>query len=164
MTMPPPVVCLTCPAASPATRKFGAQHLPIGPETRTEPDFVVSITAFGQRQETLRWLSQRPLAKSGNRNNKVRLSPSLRADRKVLGPKLSRRWRRGGTGQTNDRWGHRHWRILWTVSRQSSGFIRDLKGRAGTWFPSGVRPEMERAIRSGPAWNESRPKSVCKSI
>src|SRR6266568_3169198 len=45
--MPPPVVCLTCPAASPTTMNPGDQHLDIGPATRTDPDFVASIVAFG---------------------------------------------------------------------------------------------------------------------
>src|SRR2546422_6044422 len=48
MTMPPPVVCLTCPAASPVTRKFSDQHLSTGPDTRTDPDFVASTEDFGQ--------------------------------------------------------------------------------------------------------------------
>src|SRR2546428_8537846 len=46
--MPPPVVCLTCPAASPATMNLGDQHLSTGPEIRTLPDFVASILDFGQ--------------------------------------------------------------------------------------------------------------------
>src|SRR5205809_2477676 len=48
MTIPPPVVCLTCPAASPTTRKFSDQHLSTGPDTRTDPDFVASTLDFGQ--------------------------------------------------------------------------------------------------------------------
>src|SRR2546428_13276690 len=45
--MPPPVVCFTCPAASPTTMKPGDQHLDIGPATSTDPDLVASIVAFG---------------------------------------------------------------------------------------------------------------------
>src|SRR2546428_4821986 len=52
MMIPPPVVCFTCPAASPVTRKLWDQHFPIGPETRTEPDLVASTTAFGQFSAT----------------------------------------------------------------------------------------------------------------
>src|SRR6266705_6681165 len=50
--MPPPVVCLTWLAASPTTRKFSDQHLSIGPDTRTEPDFVASTEDFGQNSLT----------------------------------------------------------------------------------------------------------------
>src|SRR6266516_6063471 len=52
MIMPPPVVCLTWLAASPTTRKFSDQHLSIGPETSTEPDFVPSMVDFGQHSLT----------------------------------------------------------------------------------------------------------------
>src|SRR5712691_13465952 len=45
--MPPPVVCFTCPAASPTTMNPGDQHLAIGPATSTDPDLVASTTAFG---------------------------------------------------------------------------------------------------------------------
>src|SRR5215472_4081144 len=45
--MPPPVVCLTCPAASPTTMNPGDQHFPVGPETSTEPDFVASTVPLG---------------------------------------------------------------------------------------------------------------------
>src|SRR5438094_585654 len=43
--IPPPVVCLTWLAASPTTRKFSDQHLSMGPDTRTEPDFSVQLDA-----------------------------------------------------------------------------------------------------------------------
>src|SRR5437879_13893441 len=45
--MPPPVVCFTCPAASPTTMKPVDQHLDIGPATRTDPDLVASTEALG---------------------------------------------------------------------------------------------------------------------
>src|SRR5256712_8690922 len=45
--MPPPVVCFTCPAASPTIMKPGDQHLATGPETRTDPDLVASIVDLG---------------------------------------------------------------------------------------------------------------------
>src|SRR3990170_7808962 len=48
ITIPPPVVCFTCPAASPTTRKLGDQHLRIGPETKIDPDLVASVVALGQ--------------------------------------------------------------------------------------------------------------------
>src|SRR5690349_17244411 len=51
--MPPPVVCFTCPAASPTIMKPGDQHLATGPATSTEPDFVASIVAFGHCSLTM---------------------------------------------------------------------------------------------------------------
>src|SRR3989441_3196012 len=47
MTIPPPVVCFTCPAASPTTMKPGDQHLAMGPATSTDPDLVTSTVDFG---------------------------------------------------------------------------------------------------------------------